>query len=81
VLRTHDGPPTLLHLSRRDGSVVHRWTTEELARDVDLTTLTEVPALGTPAEVGVPAPRGALPPPRQLNSRSAIRNSVVVAVC
>jgi len=43
VLRTHDGPRTLLRLSRGDGPVVHRWTVEDLARDVDLATLTEDP--------------------------------------
>jgi hypothetical protein len=47
VLRTHDGPRTLLRLSRRDGPVVHRWTVEELARDVDLATLTEDPRWST----------------------------------
>ena len=43
VLRTPDGPRTLLRLSRSDGPVVHRWTAEELARDVDLETLAEDP--------------------------------------
>jgi hypothetical protein len=43
VLRTQDGPRTLLRLSRSGGSVVHRWTVEELAGDVDLETLTEDP--------------------------------------
>ena len=43
VLRTPDGQRTLLRLSRSDGPVVHRWTAEELARDVDLETLAEDP--------------------------------------
>jgi hypothetical protein len=43
VLRTQGGPRTLLRLSRSGGPVVHRWTVEELARDVDLETLAEDP--------------------------------------
>jgi len=43
VLRTQHGPRTLLRLSRNGTPVLHRWTVEELARDVDLTTLMEDP--------------------------------------
>ena len=43
MLRTHDGPRTLLRLSRKSGPVLHRWNVEELAGDIDLATLTEDP--------------------------------------
>ena len=43
VLRTQHGPRMLLRLSRNGAPVLHRWTVEELAGDVDLTTLIEDP--------------------------------------